>query len=112
MRENGVTRAVQPAVTVVGNAGLLHIGDQLSAFVACYPVTGRGLDERQVTDADHPQRATHREVLDEGAPLVQRGVEVGHRETGPPGPQGQVRRGRIGGVQADERRDGIVNRGR
>ena len=40
------------------------------------------MDERQVLGADHPQRAAHREMLDEGAPLVERGVEVGDREAG------------------------------
>ena len=82
MREHSGTGAVQPSVAVGGNPRPLHVGDQLSALVVGHPVAGRGLDERQVVDADHPQCATHREMLDERAPLVQGAVQVGHCEAG------------------------------
>ena len=108
--QHRITRTVQPRVTVVGDAGLLHVGDQPAAFVVGHPVAGRGLDQRQIIGADHPQRATHREVLDEAAPLVERGVEVGDGEAGQPSPQRQIRRGGIGGVQPDELRDRLVDR--
>ena len=85
MRQHRVAGLVEPSVSVGGHACLLHVGDQLSTLVVGYPVAGCGLDERQVVDTDHPQRPAHREVFDERAPLVQRGVEVGHREAGQPG---------------------------
>ncbi len=49
-------------------------------------------------------------MLDERAPPVQRGVEVGHGEDRQPGPQRQVGRGGVGGMQTDEIRDGVLHR--
>ena len=102
MRQHRVTGAVEPLVTVGRHAGLLDVGDQPSTLVVGHPVTGRGLDGRQVVNADHPQRAAHRQMFDQRAPLVKRVVEVGDGETWHPGPQRQVGRGGVGGMQADE----------
>ena len=93
---------VQPHLAVRGDAGLLCVGDQFSAFVVRHPVAGRGLDQRQVVGTHDPQRAAHREVFCQRAALIQVGVQIGDGETGQPRPQGQVGSGRIGGVQTDD----------
>ena len=56
----------------------------------------------QVLDAHHPERAAHREVLDQRAAFVEFGIQVGDREAGQPRPERQIRGGRIGGMQPDE----------
>ena len=112
MRKHCVACAVEPPVAVGGHAGLLDVGDQPSALVVGHPVAGRGLDERQIVNTDHPQRAAHREMLDQGAPLVELGVEICHGEAGQPGPHGQVGGGRVGRMQPDEVCDGVADRAR
>ena len=93
---------VQPRVAVGADAGILCVGDQLSAFVVRHPVAGRGLDQRQVVGADDPQRAPHREVFRQRAALIEVGVQIGDRELRQPRPQGQVGSGGISGVQTDD----------
>jgi hypothetical protein len=95
-------RRVQPCGPVGGDAGLLYVGHQPPPFVVGHPIAGCGLDRRQVFGAHHPQRATHREVFDQRAALVEFGVQIGDAEAGQPCPQRQIRRGRVGGMEADE----------
>ena len=80
-------RDVQPRVAVDTNAGLLGIGDHLSALVAGHPVAGAGLDERQILGADDPQCPPHREVFHQAPALVELVVQIGEGEAGHPCPQ-------------------------
>ena len=97
------TRPSSHASPSAAMPGLHDVGDQLLALVGGDAVARRGLHGRQVGGVEHPQRAPHREVLDHRAVVVQRGVEIGDAEVRAARPQRQVRRGRVGGVQADER---------
>ena len=60
------------------------------------------MDQRQVLGAHHPQRAAHREELDQGAPLIRLGLQIGDCDAGQPCPSRQVGGGRVGGMQPHE----------
>ena len=64
------------------------------------------MDQRQVLGAHHPQRAAHREELDQGAPLIRLGLQIGDCDAGQPCPSRQVGGGRVGGMQPHEGRGG------
>jgi hypothetical protein len=68
------------------------------------------MNQRQVLGAHHPQRAAHREVLDQRAPLIRLGVQIGDSDAGQPCPPRQVRGGRVGGMQPHEVRCGAGDR--
>ena len=89
-------------VAVVGDPRLLRVRHQPTAFVIGHPVARARLDQRQVLGPHRPQRAAHREVLDQRAALVELGVQIGDGEAGQPRPQRQIRRGRVGRVQRDQ----------
>jgi hypothetical protein len=80
-------RRVQPPVTVVGDSRLLRVGHQAAPLVVGHPVAGARLNQWQVLGARRPQRAAHREVLDQRAPLIEFGVQIGDREAGQARPQ-------------------------
>ena len=95
-------RSGEPRLTVGGDAGFLRIGHESPVFGDGDPVAGRRLDQGEILGGHHPQRPSHRQVLDHGALAIHGGIEVVDREAGQAGPQRQVRGGRVGGVQTDE----------
>jgi hypothetical protein len=77
-------RRVQPPVPVVGDLCLLRVCHQSTAFVIGHPVACTRLDQRQVLGPHRPQRAAHREMLDQRPALVELGVQIGDGEAGQP----------------------------
>ena len=66
-------------------------------------VARRGLHDRQQVPTDREQRPAHGQVLDQGAVVVERAIQVRHGEPVDARPGRQVQPGRVGGVQADHR---------
>jgi hypothetical protein len=87
MPQHRRARGIQPFLAVDRDPGLLRIGRHPPAFVVRHPVTGPRLNEAQVFCAHHPQRATHREVLDQRAALVKLGIQIGDGNGGQARPQ-------------------------
>ena len=87
MTQHRRTGFVQPSLAVGGHPRFLGIGDQPPALVVCHPVAGGRLNQPQILCPHRPQRAAHRQVFEQGAVLLQLGVQVSDGETGHPRPQ-------------------------
>jgi hypothetical protein len=91
------------ALNVVATADRIPADHGVRQYIPCH-----FMNQRQVLGAHHPQRAAHREVLDQRAPLIKLGVQIGDGDAGQPCPQQQVGGGRVGGMQPHEGRGGAV----
>ena len=94
-----VAGGVEPGVAVRGDAGPLHVLGDPAPLGAGDPLRGAAPRRGQQLAREDEQGAAHRQLLDEGAVVVQRALDVGARHAVDAGVQREVRRRRLGRVQ-------------
>ncbi len=104
--QNGLPGGLHPRLSVGGQPTDLGVLGGPATFDAGHPGRGAPPGRGQQLAGEHEQGPAHGELLDQRACVVERAVDVGHRQVDHPRVQREVDGGRLGGVQHRHRPGG------